>query len=145
MTQGSLDKAKESERRDERAELDTKLCEKAHRDSRRMLEDAIPAIGGMDVAAGACKVDRSDLRKALDLNGRRGVLLVDYLYIGRKVMHENRSLITRLASAIVNAWDLDVFPRVSLTDKERADRLEAQLRAMPLGDQLVEHALGSRR
>lgn len=111
----------------------------------RHLDDGIEGIGGMIVAAGACGLDRGDLRRSIDRNGRRGVVLDDIVHIGQRIRAVNYGLITRIASAIVQPWDLDVFPRVSLTDKERADRLEQLVRSMPLGAQLVEEALGGRR
>lgn len=107
----------------------------------RHLDDAIEGIGGMVVAAGACGLDRGDLRRSIDRNGRRGIVLDDIVRIGQRIRTVNYGLITRIASAIVQPWDLEVFPRVTLTDKERADRLERLLRSMPLGQQLVEEAL----
>jgi hypothetical protein len=54
-------------------------------------------------------------------------------------------LATRIGAALVNPLDLQVFPRTTLTDKERADRLEAAMRAMPLGDQILANVLGGTR
>jgi hypothetical protein len=107
----------------------------------RHFDDAIEGIGGMVVASGACGLDRGDLRRSIDRNGRRGVVLDDIVRIGMRIRAVNYGLITRIASAIVQPWDLEVFPRVTLTDKERADRLERLVRSMPLGQQLVEEAL----
>jgi hypothetical protein len=40
---------------------------------------------------------------------------------------------------------LEVFPRVTLTAEEKAARLEALVRRMPLGEQLLQEALGTKR
>jgi hypothetical protein len=107
----------------------------------RHTDDAIEGIGGMMVAAGACGLDRGDLRRSLDHRDRRGIVVDDLMHIGTVIRQSNYGLITRIASAIVEPWDLEVFPRVTLTDKERADRYERLIRSMPMGDALVEEAL----
>lgn len=123
-----------------------RVVEKAIRDAYRLLDDGIESIGGIAVGAGVCAFDRSDLRKSLDhAGGRRGVALDDALRIGARITRFNRGLVTKLGSALVTPFDLGVFPLVALTDKERADKLEALVRSMPLGEQLVDEALGTRR
>lgn len=122
-----------------------RLVDDALRHSHRYLDDGIDTLGGMLVAAGLCVMDRSDLRKALDRNGRE-ISLKHTLRLGTRLARYNPALATRLAAAIVYPFGLEVFPRVTLTDKERADRLEAAMRAMPMGVQLVEQILtGGRR
>ena len=110
----------------------------------RFLADGVESIGGIVPAAGICGMDRSDLRKALDRNGRR-VAVEHAIAIGARLRTYNASLAAKLGSALVETFDLEVFPRVTLTDRERADRLESLIRRMPLGDQLISDALGGRR
>ena len=50
-----------------------------------------------------------------------------------------------VASAMVAPIGLEVFPRVTLTAEEKAARLEALVRRMPLGEQLLQEALGTKR
>lgn len=111
----------------------------------RMLDDGLASIGGIVVAAGVCGGgDRSDLRKAIDRNGRK--LSVDHtIALGARIARYNPTLATKIGSALVYPLNLEVRERVVLTDKERADRLEAMLRRMPHGDVLVDEALGAKR
>jgi hypothetical protein len=122
---------------------DKLACEDAERRVYRLLEDGIGELGGLTVAAGVCGIDRGDLRRALDHKGRY-VAVEHAMAIGGRLRRFNYGLATKLGSAIVECFDLDVFPRTALTDKERADRLEAMVRSMPLGDQLVANAYGGR-
>lgn len=118
--------------------------EDASRRVYRMLADGVESIGGIVPAAGLCGVDRSDLRKALDRNGRK-IAVEHAIAIGARLRTYNATLATKLGSALVETFDLEVFPRVTLTDRERADRLESLVRRMPLGEQLLADALGGRR
>lgn len=127
--------------RESRADTDERLLNDAFDDVRRYLGDAIDSIGGSEVAAGICQIDRSDLRKSIDERAGRGLWWRHIAGIGRRALRVNPSLALRLGSALVAPLDLEVFPRVTLTDKERADRLERMMRSMPLGEQLVEEAL----
>jgi hypothetical protein len=63
------------------------------------------------------------MRRSLDRTGRR-VAVEHAIAIGARLRLFNASLATKLGSALVETFDLEVFPRVTLTDKERADRLE---------------------
>lgn len=118
--------------------------ESATRRVYRFADDALSSIGGIEVAAGLCGIDRGDLRRSLDRNGRK--LAVDYVIaINARLRVYNATLATKLGSALVETADLEVFPRVTLTDKERADRLERLVRSMPLGDQLLVETLGGKR
>ena len=57
---------------------------------------------------------------------------------------ENRILLARAVGALLVVADAaKAAPQVC--NKERADRLEQTMRAMPMGDQLVDHALGGHR
>lgn len=120
------------------------LVGSAIRRAYRLIDDGTHLIGGMGVAAGLCKLDSGDLRRCLDRNGRR--LALDHaVAIAARIRQENYGYATRIGAAIVLPLDLLVFPRTTLTDKERADRLETFMRAMPMGDELVSRALGGTR
>jgi hypothetical protein len=124
--------------------LESGRVEDAARKVYRLLADAIEALGGLDVAAGVCGIDRADLRRGVDRAGRY-VRVEHAIALGARVARYNPTLATKLGSALVEAFGLEVFPRVTLTDRERADRLEALVRRMPLGDQLLAEALGGKR
>lgn len=110
----------------------------------RLFDDGIESIGGIAVAAGVCGYDRGDLRRAIDRNGRK--LALDHaIAIGARIRQFNYGLATRIGAAIVDPFDLQVFPRTTLTDKERADRLEAAMRTLPMGSELVANILGGTR
>lgn len=127
------------------AEAERSDVESAIRRVYRYLSDGVESIGGIEVAAGLCGgIDRADLRKGLDRNGRY-VRIEHALAIGCRLRRFNATLATKLGSALVETFDLDVFPRVTLTDKERADRLQALVRSLPLGEQLLAEVLGSKR
>lgn len=118
--------------------------ESATRQVYRLLSDGIEALGGIAVAAGVCGTDRGDLRRSLDRDGRR-VAVEHAIAIGARLRLYNATLTTKLGSALVETFDLEVFPRVTLTDKERADRLERLVLSMPLGQQLLSDAYGGRK
>lgn len=127
------------------AEYDEKgAVESATRKVYRHLDDSIASIGGIEVAAGLCGIDRGDLRRSLDRNGRR-VAVEFAIAIGARLRTYNATLATQLGSAIVGPMHLEVFPRVTMTAEEKARRLEDAVRAMPMGEQLLEHILGGRR
>lgn len=115
----------------------------AMRTTRRLLADGIENIGGIVVAAGVCGHDRGDLYKAVD--GEKRIALEHVLAITARVRRFNSGLATRIGQALVTPLDLQVFPRTTLTDKERADRLEAAWRATPMGNEIVEKILGGTR
>lgn len=112
----------------------------------RHLADSLDAIGGIDVAAGITGMDRSDLRKAIDRtvvnNSVRRIPLEHAMAVATRLARYNPSLAEKLGAAIVYPLGLDVRPRVTITDKERADRLEAHMRAQPYGDRIVADLLG---
>lgn len=115
----------------------------ARRDDRLRLvaADAVDSIGLL-VAAGACDARPSELRDAL--SGREGrylrsgwiVALLDIAPPHHRV---------RILAALAEPIGYVVAPAQPLTDRERADLLEAAIRRMPLGEQIVDHALGNRR
>lgn len=108
----------------------------------RMLDDGMGSIGGIAVAAGICGIDRGDLRRALDRNGRR-MAVEHVMAINARLYRYNATLATKLGSALVQASNLDVFPRVTLTKDERIERLEKLVLSMPLGDQLLAKTYGT--
>lgn len=111
----------------------------------RFTDDGLGSLGGVAVAAGVCGTNMGDLRRSLNNDGRR-LCVLHAMKLGTRLTRYNPSLAVKIASAFVYPFGLEVFHRVSLTDKERADRLEAAMRAMPMGQQLVEQILtGGRR
>lgn len=109
----------------------------------RMLDDGIGSIGGIAVAAGVCGIDRGDLRRALDRNGRR-MAVEHVMAINARLFRYNASLATRLGSALVEPANLDVFPRVTITDKDAREKCERLIRSMPLGEQLLADLYGGK-
>jgi len=122
---------------------ETAAVESASRKVYRHLTDGIECIGGIIVAAGVCGARHGDLRRALDRRDRY-IAVEDCIAIGTRLRLYNATLATKLGSALVETFDLDVFPRVTMTDKERADRLERLVRSMPLGEQLLADTLGAK-
>jgi hypothetical protein len=118
--------------------------ESATRRVYRMLTDGIESIGGIAVAAGLCGTDRGDLRRSLDRDGRR-VSVEHAMAIGTRLRLYNATLTAKLGSALVETFDLEVFPRVALTDREARERLERLVRSLPLGDQLLADTYGGRK
>lgn len=107
----------------------------------RLAEEAVQAVGGMEVAAGICGMDRGDLRRALDHKGR--YLSVDHLLaLAARAAKTNATLAAQLGAALVLPMGLVAKQRRRLTDKQRADALEAYVRRMPTGLQMIEQALG---
>lgn len=107
----------------------------------RFLQDAVDIVGILP-AAGACGIDRGDMRRALDRDGRR--LAVEHaMAIGALVARTNGELAEKLATAIVEPI---VPPSPPMTDAEARIRLEAAMRALgPIGEQAMFAALGGRR
>lgn len=125
------------------ADADTSSVGRESRQLYRMLSDGIESIGGIEIAAGIVGLNRGDLRRCLDHDGRR-IAVEHTMAIGARLRLYNPNLATRIASAFCSVFDLEVFPRVTLTDKERADRLERLVRSMPLGDQILQQTLGAK-
>lgn len=136
-----MDSFENQARAEASADAERSIVEASVRRVYRLADDAIGSIGGVEVAAGLCGTDRGGLRRALDRNGR--YLAIEHVIaIGARLRRYNATLATQLGSAIVHPIDLEVFPRVALTDRERAERLEKLVRSMPLGEQLLESAYG---
>lgn len=139
MSVESLDKDSDQE---SMADAERKAADKAIRRVYQLVEDAMPSIGGRDVAASVCGIDSGDLTRAFNRSGR--YLAVDHIVrFGARLRRYNATVTAQLASAIVHPMDLLVFPRVTLSDKERADRCELALKMLgPLGEQALAQALG---
>lgn len=108
----------------------------------RNLNDAIDQVGIL-TAAGACGMDRGDLRRALDRDAGRRVGVESAMAIAALCGSDMRKAI---ASAFVQPLDLSIGDALPpLTDKERADRCEAALRALgPIGEAARVAALGGK-
>jgi hypothetical protein len=133
------------EEEERRTEEENAEAEAGERKLVRYTVDGLSNLGGLVLAAGVCGTNTGDLRRSLDGDGRR-LCVLHAMKLGTRLARFNPSLATRIASAFVHPFGLEVFPRVTLTDKERADRLEAAMRAMPMGPQLLEQILsGGRR
>jgi hypothetical protein len=111
----------------------------------RHVGDAVASLGLLQ-AAGACGIDRGDLRRSLDRDGRR-VAVEHAMSIAALTADSNPTLAEKICAALVRPAGLEVCqPGPPLTDAERAARLEAALRSLgPVGDQLMQQALGGRR
>jgi hypothetical protein len=107
----------------------------------RTLNDAVESIGVLP-AAGACGIDRGDLRRALDRNNRY-IAVEHAMAIGSLAGPDMRR---EIANSILKPLDLVAAASLPpMTDKERADRCEAALRALgPIGDAARIAALGGR-
>jgi hypothetical protein len=108
----------------------------------RSLADAVDQVGILP-AAGACGADRTDLRKALDRDGR--FLRVEWaMSIGAMALFDVRK---QIASSFVGPLGFRVADELPpLSDKERADRLEGALASLgPIGQQALIQALVGRR
>lgn len=108
----------------------------------RGLNDAVDQVGILP-AAGACGIDRADLRRALDRDSRR-VGVEHAMSIASMAGSDVRR---RIADAFVQPLGLTVGDALPpMTDKERADRAEAALLALgPIGQQAYAAAMGGRR
>lgn len=99
------------------------LVKDASRDVHRLVNEAVDAIGGISVAAGACaaadvSIDRSDLRRALDRDGRK--LAGEHIQaIAAMCMRSNARLAERINAAFVRPCGLIITqPPPRLTDAE---------------------------
>lgn len=123
---------------------DEAYVENCSRRAYRLLIDGIESIGGVEAAAGIVGLSRGDLRRCLDRDGRR-LALEHAMAIGTRLRLHNASLSTRIASAFVEPFDLEVFPRVRMTTEQENERLRALVRSLPMGEQLLADTLGGRR
>jgi hypothetical protein len=119
------------------------LTDDAFSTSMLALRDAYMAAGNM-VAAGATGIDRSDLPKMFEFGSGRHLRYKAVFQIGA-LDSTSRELRRRILEPQAKLFGFDLVDHEPMTDKERADRLEAAMRAMPLGEQLVANVLGGRR
>jgi hypothetical protein len=108
----------------------------------RFLSDAVDQTGVLQ-AAGACGIDRGDMRRALDRDGRR--VAVEHA-MAISAITDSIDLRRSIASAIVQPLGFRVIDDAPMDDKEARIRLESALRSLgPLGEQKLHEAYGGRR
>jgi hypothetical protein len=106
------------------------------------LNDAAERVGILN-CAGACGVDRGDMRRALDRRDR-GVWTEYAMAIGAIAPYQQRRDIAAAFVAPLGFLLNDAAP--PMTDKERADRLEAVIAGLgPIAQEAARAALGGRR
>jgi hypothetical protein len=107
----------------------------------RRINDCVDVVGIL-TAAGACGIDRSDLRRSLDRDGRR--LAVEHALSIAAVSSVDMG--GRIAQAFVEPLGFEIAePAAPMTDNERAARLEVALRQLgPVGEQALRNALKGR-
>jgi hypothetical protein len=105
----------------------------------RHATDAVDSVG-IVVAAGACGIDRGDLRRALDRDGRK--LAVEHAIAIAAV--SSFTFREQIAQAFCHPLDFKVANAAPpMTASEKAARLETALRALgPVGEQAMRTALG---
>lgn len=103
--------------------------------------DAVDMIGIVP-AAGACGIDRGDLRRALDRDGRR--LAVEHaMSIAAIAPHDTAR---KISAAFVAPLGYRLVDDAPIDDKEARIRLESALRALgPIGEAALHEAYGGRR
>lgn len=108
----------------------------------RGLNDAVDQVGILP-AAGACGIDRGDLRRALDRDNGRRVGVEHAMAIAALSGPDMR---VQIASAFVEPLDLRVTDELPpMTDAEARARLEAALNALgPIGQAARLAALGGK-
>lgn len=111
-------------------------CDLAHRELFRALEDAVQQVGLL-TAAGACKCDSTDLRKALNGDAGRYFRTTWPARIAAIAPAETRE---RIARALVAGLGFDIAPIVQLSPEQRLARLELRVASElgPAGVRLVE-------
>jgi hypothetical protein len=108
----------------------------------RILNDAAESIGILQ-CAGACGLDRGDMRRALDRDKGRRVAVEHAMSIAAMGGPDIRRAIGEWFLKPLDLVPADTLP--PLTDKERADRCEAALRALgPIGEAARIAALGGK-
>ena len=106
------------------------------------LNDAVERVGILN-AAGACGIDRGDLRRAIDRRDR-GVWTEYAMAIAAIAPFAQRRTIANAFVEPLGFTLTDAIP--PLTDKERADKLEAVITALgPIAQEAARAALGGRR
>lgn len=108
----------------------------------RKLNDAIDQTGILP-AAGACGIERSDLRRALDRDGRR--LAVEHA-ISIAALVDSIDMRRQIAGAFVSPLGFRLIDDAPMDDKEARLRLESALRSLgPIGEMKLHEAYGGRR
>ena len=99
-------------------------------------------LGGPDQAAIRMKVDRSDLTRALNRNGR--YLTADHIIrLGTALRDEYSETAQRLAVALVAPMGFLVMTRSQMTAAEKKDRLLSYVRrCFPTCEEMISKALG---
>lgn len=107
----------------------------------RHLNDAVDQVGILP-AAGACGIERSDLRRALDRDGRRLAVEHAMAIAAISAVDTTRAIVT----SFVEPLGYVPQPLAPMDDKEARIRLEGALRALgPIGEQALVAAYGGRR
>ena len=108
----------------------------------RLLGDAVDQTGILP-AAGACGIDRGDMRRALDRDGRK--IAVEHAMSIAAIV-DSIDLRRNIADAIVQPLGFRIVDDAPMDDKEARIRLEGALRALgPLGEQAMFAAYGGRK
>lgn len=118
------------------------LVGEAHKAAFRAVEAAAEGVG-MLVAAGAAKIDESDLRKMFQPNSGRYLRLHTAMAIGAVAgIDARRAIVTPVA----RLFGFDIKESEPIDDREARIRLEAALRALgPVGEQALAAVYGGRR
>jgi hypothetical protein len=108
----------------------------------RAMNDAVDVLG-IVTAAGACGIDRADLRRALDREGRR-VAVEHAMAIAACSTSSFRE---RVASAFISPLDFELSDaRPPMSHEDRANLAESVLHALgPIAQEAWRQALGARR
>jgi hypothetical protein len=108
----------------------------------RLLGDAVDQTGVLP-AAGACGIDRGDLRRALDREGRK--VAVEHAMAIAAIV-DSIDLRRNIATAIVQPLGFRLIDDAPLDDHEARIRLESALRSLgPIGEAKMAEAYGGRR
>lgn len=116
-------------------------ADEAFTESMRPLRDGYMAMGNL-VAAGATGIDKGDLPKMFEPGSGRHLRYKAVFQLGRLSSAETRRAIIE---PLANLFGFGIAPIIPMSDKERADRCEAALRALgPIGEAARVAALGGK-
>jgi hypothetical protein len=108
----------------------------------RLLGDAVDQTGILP-AAGACGIDRGDMRRALDRDGRK--IAVEHAMSIAAIV-DSIDLRRNIATAIVQPLGFRLIEDAPMDDKEARIRLESALRSLgPIGEAKMAEAYGGRK
>ena len=108
----------------------------------RFLGDAVDQTGILP-AAGSCGIDRGDLRRALDRDGRK--IAVEHAMSIAAIV-DSIDLRRKICAAFVEPLGFAVTDAAPMDDREARSRLESALRALgPIGEMAMHEAYGGRR